>query len=684
MARKTKEQRWAEIHEQASRELNQIVEAVQDDRDQAKSDRRFYSIPGAMWEGKFGAQFANRAQLEINKIHLSVIRIINEYRNNRITSKFVPKDSKDDNALADLCDGLYRADKEDSGAQEAIDNAFEEAVGGGFGAFRLTNEYEDEYDEDDERQRVRWEVVPDADSTVYFDLNAKRQDKADAKFGFILTGMTRDSYEAEWGDDVTSWPEPSDEGLFDWTGPDLVYVAEYYVCEDTYDTIHSYKEIDGNIIKINEDELTDEYEQELNNKGTIKVASRKVKKRAVRKYILGGSGVLEDCGLIAGPNIPIIPVYGKRWFIDGRERFMGHVRLARDPQQLLNAQMSVLAETAALGGVETPMFTPRQVAGWEDQWRDGAVNRPAYYLVNPLEDVDGNEIPAGPVDYTRTPQIPAATAALIELSNRDIGDILGNQDNGEEMRSNISEKTVELVQTRLDGQSYIYMSNFAKAEYRAAEIWLGMGRELYSDESRTMKTVDEQGEADYVDMGEKVLSDDGVAVVENDLKRAKFDISIEIGPTSASKRSATVRALSQMLGMTDDPAEKSVISGMIMMNMDGEGIGPVRDYFRKKMVQMGVIEPTEEEAEEMQAEMQAQDQGPTAEDQFLMSEAQKSQAEAIESQAKTEKAMADAEYSKARAVKTLADIDNDAKAATLDAVKVVQDATTVPSPTGTR
>ena len=51
--------------------------------------------------------------------------------------------------MASTCDGLYRADEEDSSAEEAYDNAFEEAVGGGLGAWRITSNYEDEYDDED-------------------------------------------------------------------------------------------------------------------------------------------------------------------------------------------------------------------------------------------------------------------------------------------------------------------------------------------------------------------------------------------------------------------------------------------------------------------------------------------------------------------------------------------------------
>ncbi len=145
MARPTISERMAKVHASALAEFDRIQSALKNERQQCLNDRRFYSIAGAQWEGSFGEQFENRPRLEVNKIHMAVLRIISEYRNNRITVDFVSKEGDEYDSLAETCDQLYRADEQDSGAQEAYDNAFEEAVGGGFGAWRLRAVYENEY-----------------------------------------------------------------------------------------------------------------------------------------------------------------------------------------------------------------------------------------------------------------------------------------------------------------------------------------------------------------------------------------------------------------------------------------------------------------------------------------------------------------------------------------------------------
>ena len=657
------------VHETAMAEFDLSASQGQEEREQALSDRRFYSLSGAQWEGKIGEQFVNRPQLEVNKVHLSVIRIFNEYRNNRITAEFVSRTGDEGDELADLCAGLYRADQQDSIAEEAYDNAFEEGVGGGFGAWRLITEYEDEYDPDDDRQRIRMEPIFDADSTVYFDVNAKRQDKADAKCCFVLTATTPEAYEDEWGEAPDSVDKTVNSNEFDWYGVDLVYVAEYYKIEEAKEKIILFRSIAGITSRIPESKLDDETRQEMNEVGTIEVGSKTIKLRKVRKYIMSGSRVLEDCGYIAGTEIPIVPFYGKRWFVDGKERFMGHVRLSKDMQRLLNMQISVLAEQAASGGEDTPIVTPEQIAGHENTWANKAIDRPAYLPLNPVTDSNGNEVPSGPVGMAMAPQVPPAMAALLQISNESISDLLGNQQGGEQIQSNLSGKAVELIQSRLDMQSYIYLSNFAKAERRSGYIWLSMARDLYDEDDRKMKVIDAQDEVDFVNIGREVMGDDGRVVKESDMSKAKFDVAVEIGPASATKRSAIVRQLTEIADAVLDPADNKVITAMILRNMEGEGLGPMHNYFRKQLVQMGVEDPTEEDLKEQQEAQQQAPPDPNA--QFLESEAAKNQAQAVKYQADTGKAVADTELTKARTAETLAGIDQDERKLAIEAANAL-------------
>lgn len=668
MARPSKEQQLTGIHDEALREFDKIQSAMRDERLQCLQDRRFYSIAGAQWEGPLGVQFENKPRFEVNKIHLSVIRIFNEYRNNRITVNFVNKEGVDSDKLAETCDALYRADEQDSVAEEAYDNAFEEAVGGGFGAWRLRACYEDEEDDENEHQRIRIEPIFDADSSVFFDLNAKRQDKADAKRCYVLTAMTRDAYKEEYGDDPASWPKLVHQRMFDWLTPDVVYVAEYYRVEEVAETVHIYRGLDGQEKRVRDSELKDDesLEETLAATGFREIRQKRIKRRRVHKYIMSGSKILEDCGYVAGRCIPIVPMYGKRWFVDNVERCMGHVRLAKDSQRLKNMQLSKLGEISAYGSVEKPIFTPEQVAGHQVMWAEDNIKNYPYLLINALTDAAGQPVALGPGAYTKAPEIPPAMAALLQLTEQDMQDVLGNQQAGEQLQPNISGKAVELIQNKLDMQTFIYMSNMAKAVKRSGEIWLSMARDILVDEGRRMKGVGVQGEVEPIELLRPVQGETGETEYENDLSEADFDVSVDVGPSSASKRQSTVRSLTGMMAITQDPETLQVLGAMAMMNMEGEGIGEVRGYFRNKLIKMGVVKPTDEEAKELTQEAANMPPDPNAE--FLKASADQASAEAVKARADTVLTINKARESEAKTLEVLSGIDLAERQHALDAV----------------
>jgi hypothetical protein len=667
------DQRLANLHSEALRQFNDIQTALRDERLQCLQDRRFYSLCGAQWEGPLWDQYENKPKFEVNKIMLAVIRIVNEYRNNRITVDYVSKDGTENDKLAEVCDGLYRADEQASVADEAYDNAFEEAVGGGIGAWRLRTVYEDEENDEDERQRIRFEPIFDADSSVFFDLNAKRQDKSDAKYCFVVSSMTRESYKETYGDDPTDWPKIIHQYEFDWATPDIVFVAEYYKIEEKTETIRIFQAIDGTEERYTtKDFQNDEtLEATLYAIGTTEVRQKRVKRMRVHKYIMSGGKVLEDAGYIAGKCIPIVVVYGKRWFVDNIERCMGAVRLAKDAQRLKNMQLSKLGEISALSSIEKPILLPEQVAGHQLMWAEDNLRDYPYLLVNPITGADGSTTVSGPVAYTKSPQIPPAMAALLAVTESDMQEILGNPQGADKIVSGISGKAVEMIQTRVDMQSFIYMSNFAKGMKRCGEIWLSMAKDIYTEENRKMKTIAPTGEAGMIELMQPMIDQQtGEIKTTNDLSDATFDVVADVGPSSSSKRAATVRALTGMLQITNDPETAQVLTAMAMMNMEGEGVGDANAYFRKKLLRMGVVKPTDAEAEELQAEMQGQIQDPNAT--YLQAAAEEAIAKAAKARADTVETIATAELKRAQTLETLGKVDETVQSIAIENAKAVQ------------
>jgi hypothetical protein len=657
MARLSAEDRLKQIHKEALKEFDDIQAAQRDERRQCYEDRRFYSISGAQWEGPLGEQFENKPRFEFNRVHLAVIRIINEYRANRITVDFQSKDGEGNDDFADACDGMHRADENRCSANEAYDNAFEESASGGIGAWRLRSCYEDDEDDEDDRQTIAMEPIFDADVSVFHDLGAKRQDKSDAKRCYVLSPVPRDQYEEEWGDSPASWPRDVYSPEYDWATPDVVWVCELYRIDEVKETMVWFTGLMGDKVKHSLKDLDADPSilEELTATGYTETRRKKVERKQCRKYIMSGGKILEDCGLIPGGMIPIIVTYGKRWVVNGIERCMGHVRLAKDAQRLTNSLMSWLADMAGRFDTEKPILTPEQVQGHVTMWSNDAIERYPYLLLNSMKDANGDPIPgsAVPMAYTKAPNLPPAMAALTQIAGESLQDLLGNQQAGEEVQQNMSGKAVELIQTRLDMQVFIYMSNFAKAMKRSGQVWLAMKKAITVDENRKVKTLGPNGEIGSVTLNQASYDPEtGQEFIKNDMASAKYEPAVDVGPSSSSKRAATVRALTGMMQLTADPESQQVLSGLSMMNMEGEGISEARDYYRAKLVRMGVVKPTKEERAQLAQEQQ--NKQPDPQSQYLMAAADQAAADAMQKRAKTVETIASAELKRAQTAETYA------------------------------
>lgn len=678
-------------HERVMLRFDRAYSPQKDVREKCVEATRFARVPGGQWEGataagtKLDDQFEKYPKFEINKVATELNRIISEYRNNRITVKFRPGDREASEELANKLNGLFRADYEETDGGEACDNAFDDAATGGFGCFRLTSMLVNEYDPMDERQRIAIGPVYDPSRSVWFDPDAKKYDKSDALWAFCMYSLSPEKYEAEYGKTppssldtttITSWE-------YDWFAPEVVYIAKYYeVRKESVDVISYQQPITGEIATYDSDQIED-IEDELADAGFIEVARRSVKRRRVYVSVVDGENFLEKPRRIPGEHIPLIPVYGKRWFIDDIERVEGHIAKAMDPQRLYNLQVSMLADTAAQDPGSIPTMDPEQVKGYETHWANRNKKRPAYLPIRPPRDKQGNPIgPAAPASYTPQAQLSPAIATMLQLTSADIQEVTCGSQAMQQMPSNISQETVSSLMNRSDMASFIYLDNMAKSLKRAGEVWLSMAREVYGSD-REVRVVNEDGTDDIALMNAQIVDrQTGNVVALNDLSTGRYDVTVDVGPSYTARRDATVSALTQVLQtmLPQDPM-RPVIQGIILDNLDGEGMDDFKEFNRKQLLTTGAVKPRNQKEQQIvqQAQMAAQNQPDPnmvlAQAQMVaaQAEAQKAQNETAQVQIKAFSAQQDAQLSQAQVVKTLVDAKATDAKSVQDALKVLND-----------
>lgn len=605
-------------HERVMLRFDRAYSPQQDVREKCIEATRFARVPGGQWEGataagtKLDDQFEKYPKFEINKVATELNRIISEYRNNRITVKFRPGDKEASEELANKLNGLFRADYEETDGGEACDNAFDDAATGGFGCFRLTSMLVNEYDPMDDRQRIGIEPVYDPSRSVWFDPDAKKYDKSDALWAFCMYSLSPEKYESEYGKTppssldtttITSWE-------YDWFAPEVVYIAKYYeVRKESVDVISYQQPITGEIATYDSDQIED-IEDELADAGFVEVARRSVKRRRVYVSVVDGENFLEKPRRIPGEHIPLIPVYGKRWFIDDIERVEGHIAKAMDPQRLYNLQISMLADTASQDAGSIPIVGMEQIRGLEKHWAERNKKRPTFLPLREVKDKAGNIISgATPAGYTQPAVMNQALAALLQQTSDDIQEVTGGSQAMQQMPSNIAQETVNNLMSRSDMASFIYLDNMAKSLKRAGEVWMSMAREVYGSD-REVRVVNEDGTDDIALMNSQVVDrQTGQVVALNDLSTGRYDVTVDVGPSYTARRDATVAALTNVLGtmLPQDP-DTGIVRGIILDNMDGEGLDDFKEYNRKKLLVAGVIKPRNESEAQMIAQAQEEQQ----------------------------------------------------------------------------
>ncbi|EAA4135794.1 portal protein [Salmonella enterica subsp. enterica] len=678
-------------HERIMLRFDRAYTPQQDVREKCIEATRFARVPGGQWEGataagtKLDDRFEKYPKFEINKVATELNRIIAEYRNNRITVKFRPGDKEASEELANKLNGLFRADYEETDGGEACDNAFDDAATGGFGCFRLTSMLVNEYDPMDERQRIAIEPVYDPSRSVWFDPDAKKYDKSDALWAFCMYSLSPEKYEAEYGKTppasldvttMTSWE-------YDWFEPEVVYIAKYYeVRKESVDVISYRQPITGEIATYDSDQIED-IEDELALAGFQEVARRSVKRRRVYVSVVDGQNFLEKPRRIPGEHIPLIPVYGKRWFIDDIERVEGHIAKAMDPQRLYNLQVSMLADSAAQDPGQVPIFDPEQVRGLEKHWEDRGKKRPAFLVARAPRDKAGNPIgPAAPGSFTPAPQLSPAIATMLQLTSADIQEVTGSSQAMQQMPSNIAQETVNNLMNRADMASFIYLDNMAKSLKRAGEVWLSMAREVYGSE-REVRVVNEDGTDDIALMNAQVVdSQTGRVVALNDLSTGRYDVTVDVGPSYTARRDATVSVMTNVLStmLPNDPM-RPAIQGIILDNIDGEGLDDFKEYNRNQLLTSGIVKPRNEK--EQQIVMQAQQAAANQQNPEMVlaqaqmvaaqAEAQKATNETAQTQIKAFTAQQDAMESQANTVYKLAQARNIDDKAVMEAIRLLKD-----------
>ena len=534
-----------------------------------------------------------RPCLVINRIPQFVQQVTNDQRQNRPAIKVHPVDSGADPETAKTIQGLVRHIEYNSNADVAYDTAFDSAVTGGRGFFRIITDYSNPTSFE---QEILIKRISNPFS-VFFDPYSKEPDGSDASFAFVEEILSPEEYKTRYPNSelarTSDWESIGNQAP-SWMRDGSARVAEYFYKESIDETVH--------LLSTGESVRDADLQSLLSNAAlsgqTVEVVrSRKTSIPVIKWCKLNAVEVLEETEW-PGIYIPIIPVYGNELDINGKRILEGVIRNAKDPARMYNYWASAETEAIALAPRTPFIMAEGQDEGYEGDWATANRRNHSTLKYKPVS-IGGVACPP-PQRNAFEPAVQAITMARMAAAD-DIKATTGIYDAAIGARSNeTSGVAIQRRSMQAQTSNFHFVDNLTRSLRHAGRILIDLIPKVY-DTARTTRIIGEDGESKVVPINQQ-FNDNGKEVLYQ-LDAGKYDITVDVGPSYASKRQ---EAVSSMLDVIKAYPQLAQFAGdLFVKNMDWPGAQEFADRI-KKTLPPNLVDDQKNKAQEIPPQVQAQ------------------------------------------------------------------------------
>jgi hypothetical protein len=561
----------------AKKAFERCDEAEGDNRQAYKDDTLFVRAR-EQWPEAIRKQreAENRPCLTIDKLGPVIRQVVNDARQNKPSIKVHPVDSQGDPETAEIINGLIRNIEYTSSADVAYDTAVECAAGGGFGYIRVGIDYayDDSFDMD-----ITIDRVPNPLS-VYGDPNSTAADSSDWNVAFVVDRVPKDEFKAKYPKaTVTDWDSDAWEDAGEWLNSDGVLVAEYWTREEYEKTI--VKTSDGRVF--DKARLTEDEDLALGlQAGLFRiVGERTTKCYRVMQYIMTGAEILSEREW-PGRYIPIIPVYGDEFWIDGKRYLRSLINGAKDAQQMLNFWRTNGTELVALAP-RMPYIGPKGAFDHDqERWQTANTKSHAYIEYEGATPPQRQPLDSG-----------VAAGSMQEALNAsdDIKSITGIYDASLGARSNeTSGRAIMARQREGDVSTFHFIDNLSRAIRHTGRVIIDLVPSVYNaarivrvigeDGSQTAQPVNQPAPKIDQQTGQPVRDEFGNAVMAiHDLTVGKYDLTVSTGPSYTTARQETADQMMQLIQAY--PAAAPLVGDILVKSLDWQGADEIAERIRR-------------------------------------------------------------------------------------------------------
>ena len=513
-------------------------------------------ISGEQWTYVARQNFEQNgfAAITSNRLPTFLRQITNELRKNTPSIQIDPKDDGTVDT-AEVINDLIRNIELDSKADVAYIKAADSAASVGIGYIRVMSKYESDKSME---QKIVIDPIMDS-STVMLDPHHLAVDGSDCEYAFITTVISKDEYKRRYGDSElaelmteVSW-SPANRA---WVTKDEVMIAEYFFKDYDAKTLYQYYNT------LTGETITDFYEDKkelkalVDNGAIIIQDQRDVNVPIVRWLKINDLEILEE-SVWPGPYIPIVPVKGDEFWVEGKRKLVGAVEPAVDAQVMLNYNLSMMAQLIQMAPKAPYIGTATQFKTYEQQWANINVSNQAFLPYNKDEG-------AGPPQRDLQEVQMNNLSMLVQQSTESLQQIFGTFDPSQSQVAPESGKAILARQNQAYNSNYHFYDNLARSIQHVGAIIVDALPTLYSN-PRTVQASKLTGEKRSV----KINMPGENGMIEHDLTKGEYQVSIQTGASFGTRRQEAVVAITQIMGLS--PAIAQNMADLAIINMDIPG-----------------------------------------------------------------------------------------------------------------
>ncbi|WP_422383272.1 portal protein [Roseibium album] len=573
-------------------EAFELAEEFEDEnRKTALDDVRFARL-GEQWPEAIKKQrdTDGRPCLTINKMPAFTRQVVNDARQNKPSIKVHPVDDTADIETAEVINGLIRNIEYISDADVAYDTGVECAVDRGFGYWTVDIDYtfDDTFDLDLLIKRV---ANPFA---IYGDPASTAADSSDWNTAFNIDKVKKDDFKRQYPEaERVDWEFDFQKMNAPWHDEEYVMVADWWRREEVERTILLLS--DGMVIR--KEQIEDLRDVMFANDISV-VKERQVPSHKVTRYKMTGAEILSTDAW-PGKYIPIIPVYGEDFDIEGKRYLRSLIHNGKDAQRMFNYWRTTGTELVALAP-RVPFIGPKGAFATDSaKWQTANQVSHAYLEYDVVREANGMPPQRQPMDSG------AAAGALQEALNAsdDMKAIIGLYDASLGARSNeTSGKAIMARQREGDVSTFHFLDNLTRAIRHTGRVVIDLIPHIY-DKPRIVRVLGEDGSQESTKINQPVQAkdEDGnpqTEQVENpetgevseqpvmrvfDLTAGKYDLIVNAGPSFTSRREEAATQMTEMVRSYPDIAP--VIGDLIAKNMDWPGADEIARRLQKMLPQ---------------------------------------------------------------------------------------------------